>query len=95
MTISYGLCWNIYSRKIIWPPQAHFGSENESLKGLIMSVFSFNKCVDEMSATIFCFRTHFGLLNFSLKFIEKVLENDLLYGVCETGSYKLSSCLGD
>ena len=34
MTISYGLCWNIDSRKIIWPPRAHFGSENESLKGL-------------------------------------------------------------
>ena len=29
-----GLCWNIDSRKIIWPPRAHFGSENESLKGL-------------------------------------------------------------
>ena len=35
MTILYGLCWNIDSRKIIWPPRAHFGSENESLKGLI------------------------------------------------------------
>ena len=35
MTISYGLCWNIDSRKIIWPSRAHFGSENESLKGLI------------------------------------------------------------
>ena len=35
MTISWGLCWNIDSRKIIWPPRAHFGSENESLKGLI------------------------------------------------------------
>ena len=34
MTISCGLCWNIDSRKIIWPPRAHFGSENESLKGL-------------------------------------------------------------
>ena len=34
MTISCGLCWNIDSRKIIWPPWAHFGSENESLKGL-------------------------------------------------------------
>ena len=34
MTISYGLCWNIDSRKIIWPPRAHFGSENKSLKGL-------------------------------------------------------------
>ena len=34
MTISYGLCWNIDSRKIIWPLRAHFGSENESLKGL-------------------------------------------------------------
>ena len=34
MTISCGLCWNIDSRKIIWPPLAHFGSENESLKGL-------------------------------------------------------------
>ena len=35
MTISCGLCWNIDSRKIIWPPRAHFGSENESLKGLM------------------------------------------------------------
>ena len=34
MTISCGLCWNIDSRKIIWPQRAHFGSENESLKGL-------------------------------------------------------------
>ena len=33
-TISYGLCWIIDSRKRIWPPRAHFGSENESLKGL-------------------------------------------------------------
>ena len=32
MTISYGLCWNIDPKKIIWPPRAHFGSE--SLKGL-------------------------------------------------------------
>ena len=37
MTISYGLCWNFDSRKIIWPPRARFGSENESLKGLIVS----------------------------------------------------------
>ena len=34
MTISYGLCWDIDSRKIIWPARAHFGAENESLKGL-------------------------------------------------------------
>ena len=34
MTILYGLCWTIDSRIIIWPPRAHFGSENESLKGL-------------------------------------------------------------
>ena len=40
MTISYGLCWNIDSRKIIWPPRAHFGSENESLKGLITLIIS-------------------------------------------------------
>ena len=33
-TISSGLCWNIDSRKRIWRPGAHFGSENESLKGL-------------------------------------------------------------
>ena len=39
MTISFGLCWNIDSRQIIWPPQAHFGSENESLKGLSMKTF--------------------------------------------------------
>ena len=39
MTISYGLCWNIDSRKIIWPPRAHYGSENESLKGLTVSYF--------------------------------------------------------
>ena len=37
MTISCVLCWNIDSRKIIWPARAHFGSENESLKGLIVS----------------------------------------------------------
>ena len=37
MTISCGLCWNIDSRKIIWPLRAHFGSENESLKGLSYS----------------------------------------------------------
>ena len=35
-TISYGLCWNIDSRKRIWRPRAHFGSENESLNGLNM-----------------------------------------------------------
>ena len=33
-TISDGLCWNIDSRKRIWRPRAHFGSENESLNGL-------------------------------------------------------------
>ena len=37
MTILCGLCWNIDSRKIIWHPRAHFGSENESLKGLMFS----------------------------------------------------------
>ena len=40
MTISCGLCWNIDSRKIIWPPRAHFGLENESLKGLTLQRFS-------------------------------------------------------
>ena len=34
MTIPCGLCWNIDSRKIIWLPRAHFGTKNESLKGL-------------------------------------------------------------
>ena len=33
-TISYGLCRNIDSRKTIWRPRAHFGSKNDSLKGL-------------------------------------------------------------
>ena len=47
MTILYGLCWNIDSRKIIWPPRAHFGSENESLKGLKMN-----------SAKTVCFQLH-------------------------------------
>ena len=39
-TISYGLCWNIDSRKRIWRPRAHFGSENESLNGLTWLVCS-------------------------------------------------------
>ena len=38
-TISYGLCWNIDSRKTIWRPRAHFGSKNDSLKGLIFCLF--------------------------------------------------------
>ena len=41
MTISCELCWNIDSRKIIWPPREHFGSENESLKGLNLFAISF------------------------------------------------------
>ena len=28
------ICWNIDSRKTIWHPRAHFGSKNDSLKGL-------------------------------------------------------------
>ena len=43
MTISCGLCWNIDSRKIIWPPRAYFGSENESLKGLICCIYRASK----------------------------------------------------
>ena len=56
MTISCGLCWNIDSRKIIWPPRAHFGSENESLKGLIVH-FTPNKCY------LLCYNLH-GTLDF-------------------------------
>ena len=44
-TISYGLCWNIGSRKTIWRPRAHFGSKNDSLKGLKMIV-TYSNCCD-------------------------------------------------
>ena len=43
MTILCGRCWNIDSRKIIWRPRAHFGSENESLKGLTFKELIFHR----------------------------------------------------
>ena len=78
MTISYELCWNIDSRKIIWPPRAHFGSENESLKGLIMS---YQRCTCEEEYLVYIGLLRVDLTDINDDFFVKKIIGIIALGV--------------